>query len=84
MQCTPRAAGSDPDRHNGAQGRAGHLDFAVDVGVVVPSTVVLQPLPASIITLVPRWAGFLFFVLADGRIVVVEPAGLKVVAVVTA
>jgi len=58
------------------------VDFDVSVGVVVPkSKVELRPLPTRIIKLVPRYEGYLFFVLADGRIVIVEPSSLKVVVV---
>lgn len=59
------------------------VDFDVSVGVVVPSatTVKLKPLPPRIIKIVPRYEGYLFFILADGRIVIVEPSSHKVVVV---
>ncbi|MCG5473981.1 MAG: DUF1236 domain-containing protein [Sinorhizobium fredii] len=59
------------------------VDFAVSVGVAVPETVKvkLRPVPARIIRIVPRYEGYLFFVLADGRIVIVEPSSLKIVII---
>lgn len=46
----------------------------VTVGAVVPETAVLQPVPQEIITVVPETQGYEYFVLADGRIVLVHPA----------
>ncbi len=44
-------------------------------------TVKLRPLPPRIVKIVPRYEGYLFFVLADGRIVIVGPSTLKVVVI---
>ncbi|QLL63755.1 DUF1236 domain-containing protein [Sinorhizobium mexicanum] len=57
------------------------VDFNVTVGAAVPETVELRPLPQRIVRIVPRYKGYRFFVLADGRIVIVEPSSLKVVVV---
>jgi hypothetical protein len=55
------------------------IDIEVNVGVVVPRTIVLTPLPPRVIEIVPAYSGYEYFVLADGRIVIVEPGTLKVV-----
>jgi hypothetical protein len=55
------------------------VDFDVNVGVAVPRTVTLRPLPPRVIEIVPAYRDYEYFVLADGRIVIVEPATLKVV-----
>lgn len=55
------------------------VDFEVNVGVVVPRTVTLRSLPARVIEIVPAYRGYEYFVLADGRIIIVEPGTLKVV-----
>jgi hypothetical protein len=60
------------------------LDIEVNVGVVVPRTVELRPLPPRIIEIVPAYRSYEYFVLADGRIIIVEPGTLKVVYVITA
>ncbi|MGO4622554.1 DUF1236 domain-containing protein [Ensifer sp. 2YAB10] len=59
------------------------VDFDVSVGVVVPraTKVKLQPLPGRIVRIVPAYEGYLFFVLADGRIVIVDPSSLEVVVI---
>jgi hypothetical protein len=58
------------------------VDFEVSVGVPIPSTVTLSTLPVEVTSLVPGLSGYLFFVLADGRIVLVSANTLKVVLVI--
>ena len=58
------------------------VDFDVAVGVSVPGTVVLHPLPTVIIDVVPAFVGYVYFVLVDGRIAVVHPDTHVIVAVV--
>jgi len=60
-----------------------NVDVQVDVGVVVPRTVKLHRLPARVVELVPVYDGYEYFVLADGRIVIVEPDTLRVVYIIT-
>src|SRR3569833_2074856 len=43
----------------------------------------LLPLPARVVEIVPQFEGYLFFVLADGRIVIAAPDTLKIVAIIT-
>jgi hypothetical protein len=57
------------------------VNFKVNVGVAVPRTVELQPLPPRIIKLVPRYEGYRYFLLADGRIVIVDPDSLEIVVI---
>ena len=58
------------------------VDFDVAVGVAIPSTVTLSTLPVEVTSLVPGLNGYLFFVLADGRIVFVSPNTLEVVLII--
>lgn len=60
------------------------VDFDVDVGVVVPRAVELRPLPPRIVEIVPAYRSYKYILLADGRILIVEPASLKIVYVITA
>ena len=55
------------------------IDFDLSVGVAVPRTVTLHPVPPRIVEIVPAYEGYEYFVLADGRIVIVEPGTLHVV-----
>jgi hypothetical protein len=59
------------------------VDSGVDisVGATVPSTITLTPLPATLIALYPELEGYLFFILPDGRIIVVHPQTLKIVLI---
>jgi Protein of unknown function (DUF1236) len=61
------------------------VDFDVNVGVVLPSHIHthVHPLPASIVTLVPAYRGYSYIVLADGRIVIIEPASYEIVTIIT-
>ena len=45
----------------------------VTVGAVVPDTAVRRPVPPEIVAVVPETQGYEYFVLADGRIVLVHP-----------
>ncbi len=60
------------------------VDFEVSVGTAVPETVKvrLQPVPQRIVQIVPAYEGYLFFVLADGRIVIVHPSTLEIVFII--
>jgi hypothetical protein len=58
------------------------VNFEINVGVVVPKTIKLTPLPVRIVKILPKFKGFLFFVLADGRIVIVDPGSLKIVIII--
>ena len=57
------------------------VDFSVSVGAVVPSTVVLHTLPVEIVEVIPDYRGYRFFLLPDGRIVIVEPSTLRIVLI---
>jgi hypothetical protein len=63
--------------------RVAHVDFDVHVGVAVPRTVVLAPVPEGIVVIEPEWRGFEYFLVGD-EIVVVDPATLEIVAVLPA
>ncbi|CAD7028609.1 hypothetical protein REJC140_02651 [Pseudorhizobium endolithicum] len=55
------------------------IDVEVSIGTTVPKTVTLHPLPARIVEIVPAYEGYEYFVLADGRVVIVKPATYEVV-----
>jgi Protein of unknown function (DUF1236) len=60
------------------------VDFEINIGVAVPRTVVLHPLPPRIIEIVPAYADYQFFILADGTIIIVDPGTFRVVYVLVA
>ncbi|MER8486073.1 DUF1236 domain-containing protein [Mesorhizobium sp. M1322] len=60
------------------------VDFDISVGVEVPrQKVKLRRLPPRIVEIVPAYESYEYFVLADGRIVIVEPDTLKIVLILT-
>ncbi|RWN50467.1 DUF1236 domain-containing protein [Mesorhizobium sp.] len=60
------------------------VDFDISVGVEVPrQRVELRPLPRRIIEIVPAYEEYQYFVLADGRIVIVDPDTFKIVLILT-
>ncbi|TCU31240.1 uncharacterized protein DUF1236 [Rhizobium azibense] len=58
------------------------VDFTVEVGTAIPKTIRLEPLPPRIVKIVPQYEGYRFFILADGRIVIVEPSTFKIVYII--
>ena len=60
--------------------RVTNVNFNVRVGTVVPRTVRIAPLPATLIEIQPSWRGYMYFVYQD-EIIVVEPGTLRIVAV---
>ena len=61
-----------------------NIDFDITVGVEVPRHKIrLHRLPARIVKIVPAYESYEYFVLADGRIVIVDPDTLKIVLILT-
>jgi hypothetical protein len=58
----------------------GHVNFDIKIGVVVPRTVRVAPVPATLVEIEPQWRGYMYFVSGD-EIIVVEPNSLRIVAV---
>lgn len=58
------------------------VDFDVSVGTTVPQSVTLQTLPPRIVEIVPAYKDYKYFMLADGRIVIVDPNNMNIVAVI--
>jgi hypothetical protein len=61
-----------------------NVDFDISVGVEVPRHKIrLHRLPARIVKIVPAYESYEYFLLADGRIVIVDPDTLKIVLILT-
>ena len=64
--------------------RVAHVDFDVRVGTVVPrGKVKFVAVPSTIVEIQPAWRGFEYFLVGD-EIVIVDPATLRIVAVIPA
>ncbi len=57
------------------------IDVDISVGVEVPRTVEVHPLPPRIVEVVPAYKGYVYFVLADGRIVILDPDTYEIVVI---
>lgn len=56
-------------------------DVDLTVGAAVPTTVTLQPVPETVVKVVPGYSKYKFFKAKSGAILIVEPTSMKVVAV---
>jgi hypothetical protein len=63
--------------------RVDRVDFSISVGTVVPRSVRVIALPATVVEIHPAWRGYMYFVHGD-EIIVVEPGTLRIVAVLPA
>lgn len=63
--------------------RVAHVDFALNVGAVVPSRVHVIALPPQIVEIHPAWRGYMYFMVGD-EIVIVEPGTLRIVEILPA
>lgn len=59
-------------------------DFTVSVGTTIPKKIRLEPLPPRIVEIVPQYKAYRFFLLADGRIVIVDPSAFTIVYIISA
>jgi len=58
-----------------------NVNFSISVGTRVPRSVTLRALPADLVTFVPQYRGYSYFVVEE-QIVIVEPSTLEIVSIV--
>src|SRR6476660_3765186 len=63
--------------------RVNQVNFSISVGSRVPRSVHLVALPAAVITLVPQYRGYQYFV-ANDEICIVEPSSYEIIEVIPA
>jgi hypothetical protein len=61
--------------------RVSHVDFDVHVGVAVPTSVRLAPVPSVLVEVHPAWRSFEYFVYND-EVIVVDPHNRHIVEVI--
>jgi hypothetical protein len=59
------------------------INFTINVGSVVPRTVGLVPLPATLVAVVPAYRGYLYIVVGN-ELLIVHPRTYEIVAVIPA
>ncbi|WP_244628277.1 DUF1236 domain-containing protein [Tardiphaga robiniae] len=58
-----------------------NVNFNISVGVTVPSTVRVHPLPTRVIEIYPEWRGY-DFILVNGRYVILRPQTHEIVYII--
>ena len=53
------------------------------IGVSVPKTIELHRLPPDVVEIVPAYREYVYFIVADGTIVIVDPGSYEVVYVIS-
>lgn len=56
------------------------VDFPIKVGTRVPRTVALNPVPQSIIEIVPQYRGF-DYIVVENDLIIIDPVTLQIVAI---
>jgi hypothetical protein len=57
-----------------------NINFNISVGTVIPRSVKLVAVPATLVEIRPAWRGYMYFIV-DEEIIIVEPRTHKIVAV---
>ncbi|MGO4681959.1 DUF1236 domain-containing protein [Hyphomicrobium sp. 2TAF46] len=58
------------------------LNVSVNIGVALPHSVHLYPVPAEIVTIIPEYRGYEYILLEDNRVAIVDPATFEVVDII--
>lgn len=58
------------------------LNVSVNVGVALPHSVHLYPVPEDIVTIVPEYRGYRYILLEDNRVAIVDPDTFEVVDII--
>lgn len=66
-------------RHNVKPVR--NVNFSIAVGTAVPRSIQLRALPTDLVTFVPQYRGYSYFVVEE-QIVIVEPSSTQIIAVI--
>jgi len=61
--------------------RVTNINFSLNIGTVVPRTVRIVAVPATLIEIHPAWRGYMYFVHGD-QIIIVEPGTLRIVTII--
>jgi len=60
-----------------------HVNFSINIGTRVPTSVHYYPLPVEVVTIYPEWRGFDYILVGD-QIIVIEPGTHEIVAILEA
>ncbi len=60
-----------------------NVNFTISIGTAIPHDVRRAPLPAAVVDVYPVWRGY-EYILVEDEILVIDPATLRIVAIVEA
>lgn len=63
--------------------RANKVNFNTEIGTAIPGDIRRAPLPATVIEVYPVWRGY-EYVMVENEILIIDPATLRIVAVIEA
>ena len=58
------------------------INVSINVGVALPHSVHLYPVPEDIVTIVPEYRGYEYILLEDNRVAIVDPDTFEVVDII--
>ena len=58
------------------------LNVSVNIGVALPRSVHLYPVPEDIVTIVPEYRGYEYILLEDNRVAIVDPDTFEIVDII--
>ena len=58
------------------------MNVSVNVGVALPHTVHLYPVPEEVVAIVPAYRGYEYIMIDDSRIAIVDPSSFEVVDII--
>jgi hypothetical protein len=64
------------------EARVSNVNFSINVGTRVPRSVHLSALPADVVSIVPQYRGYRYFIGPSDRIVIIQPSTLEIVEVI--
>lgn len=59
-----------------------HINVSVNIGVAIPRTVHLYPVPEDIVLIVPEYRGYEYVLLDDDRVAIIDPDTYEVVDII--
>lgn len=63
--------------------RATNVNFSLEIGTAIPSSVQRAPLPRAVVEVYPAWRGY-EYVMVENDILIIDPATSRIVAIIEA
>ncbi len=63
--------------------RMNKANFSISIGTAIPRDIRLSPLPATVVDVYPVWRGY-EYVMVEDEILIIDPATMRIVAIIEA